>query len=301
MRSARPLLHAAVWSLFMASALSGQDVQEFRPFPALDHRPVNSIAFSEDGETMYLALLHREVLASQGADSSSAPETALYESRSVDGTWQLPRLMSFSGVFKDYEATVSADGSLMVFNSQRPYSDGRVPEANDLWMVERQGEGWGTPRRIQAISTFDEEESYGSLMADRTLVFMAGRPDSSGGTSFDLFWSEYQDGAFHPPTRHPVSADEWGEGDPWIAPDGSYLIFTRWDDAIGWSESVDLYVSFQIDGQWTEPAALDALNTPGADFGPAVSPDGEVLYFKTGSRFFHTDLAAVLSRYRPDR
>lgn len=296
----RALLVMGAWFLAMAGSASAQGVVAFQPFTAPAYRPVNSIAFSPDGSTMYLALLHREVLASQGLDASSAPETALYESRLADGVWQAPQLMPFSGRFKDYEPAVSADGSLMVFNSQRPYDDGRIPTANDLWMVERQGAGWGTPQRIEALSSFENEESYGTLMANRTLVFLAGRPESAGGTAFDLYLSEYADGEFQPATRHPVSRDEWGEGDPWIASDGSYLIFTRWDEVVGWSESVDLYISFQEDGSWTEPLALGALNTPGPDFGPAVSPDGELLYYKNGSQFLRANLSDVLRGHQPN-
>lgn len=299
MRGTGTVLLICVSAMAATRGVSAQTVEEFQPFADFDHRPVNSIDFSGDGATMYLALLHQEVVTSQGLDGSSVPETALYESRWVDGAWATPRLVSFSGNFKDYEPTLTADGSLMVFNSQRPYQDGRVPTANDLWMVERQGAGWGTPRRIESITTFENEESYGSLTADGGLVFLAGRPDGSGGTSFDLYWSEFVDGEFRPAARHPVSTDEWGEGDPWIAPDGSYLIFTRWDDAVGWSESVDLYISFQVDGAWTTPAALEALNTAGADFGPAVSPDGQFLYYKNNSRFLRTELDAVLREHRP--
>ncbi len=31
------------------------------------------------------------------------------------------------------------------------------------------------------------------------------------------------------------------------------MIFTRWDDEVGWSETVDLYISIRVAGVWSEP------------------------------------------------
>ena len=87
--------------------------------------------------------------------------------------------------------------------------------------------------------------------------------------------------------------------DPQIAPDGSYLIFTRWDDAIGWAETVDLYISFATGAGWSTPVALDELNSDGADFGAAISPDGAWLYYKRGASFRRVALDPLLERHRP--
>ena len=270
----------------------------FVPFEPRAYRLVNGVAFSPDDQVMYFALYYREVLAHRGAPSDTAPEAGLFTAQRNGDTWTEPQVLSFSGAFDDYEPALTADETLMVFNSRRPYAGGRVPEVNDLWMSERGVDGWEAPIRIHAITSFEHEESYGTLTADRTLVFLRGRPDRDGQVAYDLYESHYEDGAFSAPTRHPVSTDRWGEGDPWIAPDGSYLIFTRWDDAIGWRETVDLYISFWEAGRWTTPRSLDELNTAGADFGPAVSSDGRALYYFADSRFRRMPLAPILARHR---
>ena len=61
---------------------------------------------------------------------------------------------------------------------------------------------------------------------------------------------------------------------------------------------MDLYVAFQRDGVWSEPAALDNINTPGADFGPAVSADGRWLYSKSDASFVRRPLVDVLAPSR---
>ncbi len=279
------------------SAESAPGPIEWTPHTERAYRLVNSVAFSEDDRAMYVALLHQEVLAFRGAPDDTAPVTALFSmDRTAEG-WGEPELLPFSGTYQDYEATLSGD--LMVFNSKRPYPDGRIPEVNDLYLVQRHADGgWGEPRSIAAINTFDYEESYGSLTDSRDLVFLRGHAGSDGEPQYDLYVSTFANGEFQAPSRHPVSTDRYGEGDPWIAPDGSYLFFTRWDDEIGWAESVDLYISFHGGGEWSEPLALEQLNTPGADFGVAVSPDGRWLYYKNGSEFFRRPLAPILEHAR---
>ena len=288
----------ALFALGIHHGLRPQEAEPFLPFEEPALRLVNSVAFSPDDEVMYFALLHREVLREIGLPADEAPETALfYADRTAEG-WSYPELLPFSGEYKDYEPTLSADGSLMVFNSARPYADGRVPEKNDLWSVERKGDDWGEPVRIEVLTEFDREESYGSLSADRTLVFLReGRVDGKPG--FDLYSSAFVDGNFTEAQRHPVSTERFGEGDPWIAPDGSYLLFTRWDDELGWAESVDLHIAFAKDGEWTKGIPLEELNTPGADYGPAVSPDGQWLYYRADSMFQRTPMAPLLRKYRP--
>lgn len=278
--------------LLCASGAEGQEA--WTPFSESHVRVVNSIAFSPSGDEMYLALLYHDFLQDSAA-ADGAPVTAMFRSaRTADG-WSFPEMMSFSGVYQDYEPTVSANGRIMVFNSRRPYPDGRAPSTNDLWWSERGADGeWGSPRRIETLSTFEQEESYATMAADGTLVYLAGRPDATGEVGFDLMTSTFEDGAFSAPTVHPVSREEWGEGDPWIAADGSYLIFTRWDPDREWHETVDLFVSFYDAGRWTEPAALTRLNTDGPDYGAAVSPDGRWLYYRAGGRFQRVELEAAL-------
>ena len=282
-----------------SASARGQEDASFIPFEPAAYRLVNSVAFSPDDATMYFALLNRGVLEYRGIGDPDAPETAIFSARSTADGWTEPELLPISGEFDDYEPTLTADGTLMVFNSRRPDSEGRVPERNDLWMVTLDSGEWGVPARIDAISTFENEESYGTLTADRTLVFLRGRQGPGDEICFDLYETQMVDGRFAAPTRHPVSTDRWGEGDPWIAPDGSYLIFTRWDESVGWMETVDLYIAFNDGGGWSVPVPLEGLNTDRPDYGAAVSADGEWLYYRANSRFQRVPIAPVLDEYRP--
>lgn len=288
---------ALLAGLSQAATVVAQTPEPFLPFEEDAYRIVNSIAFSPSGSEMYFALLAREVRTHRGEASEGVPEVGLYRAVWEGSRWGEPEELALTGTYHTYEPTISPDGTLMVFNSARPYSDGRTPEKNDLWVSERTNGDWGTPRRIDEVSTFEAEESYGALAGDGTLVFLK-ESEVAGGSPFDLYESRYVDGRFESPTRHPVSTDRWGEGDPWISADGNTLIFTRWDDEVGWSETVDLYVAVRVAGTWSEPQPLTALNTDGADFGAAASPDGRWLYYKNGSSFQRVDLESSLRPYR---
>jgi Tol biopolymer transport system component len=66
--------------------------------------------------------------------------------------------------------------------------------------------------------------------------------------------------------------------DPCIAPDESYLVFTsaRKVDA----DNVDLYVSFNTNGIWSEPVNMrNLINTKANEYSPFLSPDCKYLFF----------------------
>jgi hypothetical protein len=68
---------------------------------------------------------------------------------------------------------------------------------------------------------------------------------------------------------------KFGEVEPWIAPDESYLIFSAGGRAEG-KGGLDLYISFRRDGTWSMARPLGHRHHSEAfDFNPSVSPDGE--------------------------
>jgi hypothetical protein len=298
MRSIRAL---AFLALLPAPSPTANPADDFRPFEAKAYRLVNSIAFSGDDRTMYFALLYREVLAHRGQPDSAAAELGLFVSRREEDRWSEPELLPFSGKHSDYEPALAADGSLILFNSKRPYPDARIPTRNDLWMVERRGGSWGEPRPLGGINSFELEESYPTIDRDRRLVYVRG-PTREGGDDFDLYETRLDSrGGVDSPRRLPFSREQFGEGDPQLANDGSFLIFTRWDHRIGWQQTCDLYLSFRSGEGWTEPVPLTLINTTGPDYGAALSSDGAWLYYRAGGRFLRRALAPIIESARVSR
>jgi hypothetical protein len=74
-------------------------------------------------------------------------------------------------------------------------------------------------------------------------------------------------------------SDEWGEYGGFVDPDERFLIFSS--PRPGGYGEYDLYVSFRKpDGTWTEAVNLGGrVNTPASQMWPAVSPDGNYLFY----------------------
>ena len=78
---------------------------------------------------------------------------------------------------------------------------------------------------------------------------------------------------------------------PFVAADGSYLLFQR---------NYDIHVSFRAaSGAWLEPVRLpQPVSTPEAELCPVVSPDGRFLFFMRSGHVYWVD-AAIIEDLRP--
>jgi hypothetical protein len=276
-------------------ASSKQDVPEpFQPFTPPAYRLINGVQFDGSESAMIFALLNRDVLAHRGRPDSTAAELGLFTSQRTAGGWTEPQLLPLSGSYPDYEPALAPDGSFLIFNSKRPWPDGRTPTRNDLHIAERNAGTWGQARPLPLINSFELEESYATVDSARRIIFVRG-PVVEGGDDFDLYeFTLRPDGSTSEPSGLPFSGPEFGEGDPQLARDGSFVIFTRWDHRVGWQQTCDLYLSFRTPAGWTEPVALLELNTPAPDYAAALSPDGQWLYYRAGSRYLRRALRPVL-------
>ena len=206
------------------------------------------------------------------ADRSSL---AILAAQRVHGVWGEPETLPFSGVYFDVDPFVTADGSRLFFSSNRPVAGENEPGDFDLWVVERDPAGeWGEPRNLGAPVNTDAAEIYSTLATSGNLYFSSDRD----GDSF-LYVSRLVGGNYSEPERLILGSEsESGGGNPAIAPDESFVVFSTERDA-GYGAS-DLYVSYHRDGAWTPPRNLgEPVNSPFADFAPSVSWDGAHLYW----------------------
>ena len=198
--------------------------------------------------------------------------------REAEG-WTEPRVLPFSGRWPDADPAFSADGTRLYFISRRPVS-GDEPRADwDLFEVARGESGWGEPRRLPPPLNSEAHEVYPGLAADGTLYFSSSREGGEGG--WDIYYARARAGAFEEPVNlgRPVNT-EFSEGDLFIAPDQSYLVFNSSgrDSDLGRG---DLYVAFREDGGgWTPAVHLGPeINSDRTEYCPVVSPDGRFLFY----------------------
>ena len=203
----------------------------------------------------------------------------IYVTELVGGRWSEPAIAPLAGLYP-YNFTVAPDGTTLYFTSLRaPDDHSTVLRQSNIWRAEKTSDGWSTPEFLGApVNTEADFENYPSVTRDGTLYFMSWRDDGLGKD--DIYRARLVDGEYQAPENvgAPVNT-ELSEIDPFIAADGSFLVYCsqRPGGFGGW----DLYVSHRADdGTWGEPINLGPeVNSAGADLRPSVTPDGKHFFF----------------------
>lgn len=231
-----------------------------------------AIRFSPDGNDIFFTVTGRD---------HAAIVTMTFD----EGSWSEPEVTSFSGHYFDYAPVMSDDGNRLIFGSQRPSEPGDQESDTDLWMVSREGNGWGTPSRLPSgVNVDGANDVWPCFTPEGDLVFSSNREGGEGG--FDLYISRFEGGRFQDPENlgRPVNS-ELGEYCPFVAPDGSYLIYEIVDapDGLGGG---DMYISIrQADGSWGEAQNMgETFNSRWNDCYPCLSPDGKYFFFMSDRR-----------------
>ncbi len=238
--------------------------------------------FTPDGKTCYFTM--------KSPSTISSNIVVICYSTFKDGQWGEPEIAPFSGKYKDFNPSISPDGSKLFFISNRPV-DGRKHARTDIWMVERRGNGWGEPINLGSPVNTDGYELACSVANDGTLYF------SSTGTTgnMDIYCSKLADGKYQAPERLDTTINTaYKENDPFIAPDQSYILFSSLGRPDALSEAgasvsyprSDLYISYRKNGKWTPAKSLGpVINSTADDSCPFVSRDGRTLYFSSERNF----------------
>ncbi|MGI5821008.1 MAG: OmpA family protein [Bacteroidales bacterium] len=156
------------------------------------------------------------------------------------------------------------------------------------------------PQPVAHIST-QHDEYLASITADGEMIYFTRRmPIDKKSSPFAGSVKEDQeffscakrraDGTFNvgEPLPWPFN-DSKGEGSPTLNLTNDILIFARLTDGnIGgtYYPNWDLYISYLIDGEWTEPANMGPnINNPDSwESQPSLSSDGKTLYFASDRR-----------------
>jgi hypothetical protein len=217
---------------------------------------------------------------------------ALVMAREENGRWLKPEIAPFSGEYGGVDPFVSYDGNRVYFCSNRPLKAGDPAKADyDIWYVDRAGQGWGEPVRMDAPINSDTHEFYPTLTKSGTMYFQSRRPGGLGQS--DLYRAELVDGRYVKAEGLPAPVNSPGfEGDAMIAPDESYIIVSTARPPM--PPAADLYVSFRkADGGWTDLINLGPeVNSAGGENCQILSPCGKYLFF-TSRRNKHEKMPAT--------
>ena len=200
----------------------------------------------------------------------------------VNNRWTAPQIASFSGKYRDGEPHFSYDGNKLLFRSTRPLEGKGEPMAStDIWIVERDEDGWGEPRNLGPIINSEKDDLYPTISKSGDLYFASNR---DGG--WDIYVSKYVNGRYAKPEKLSNAINsEFGAWDAFLAPDESYIIFGSNGRSDGFGES-DLYISFRKeDGTWTKSKNMGSqINTFYGEVDPVISPNGKYIFFRSNRK-----------------
>jgi len=230
----------------------------------------HNITISPDGKEIFFV-----------AAASDFSRYLIMTTKLKNNAWSMPEVAPFSSGPNDLAPAFSPDGKRLYFSSRRPRTAGGTPgEDFDIWYVERKDDSWTDPANLGGPVNTEQNEVNPSVMSDGTIFFQ--RIEKLGTLDWDLYLSTPRNGTYGPPEKLPAPINtEANEAGPFIAPDGSYLMFHS--NRAGGKGVMDLYVTYRAkDGGWSDPVNLgEKINSPYSDWGPVVSPDGRYLFFSS--------------------
>lgn len=238
--------------------------------------------FSPDGRTIYWNTMNCNQIISMTMSGDS---------------WMPASEVSFAMKGGSGDAALSPDGSRLFFTSFHPV-EGLKQDKENIWVVEREIDGWGTPSPLDLAVNQYEMHWQHSVAANGNLYFSA--PGSHGGK--DIYCSQFVRGFYQEAEVLSESINSTNsEGCPYVSPDEDYIIFDRHGGDVGFA---DLYISFmQANGSWGEAISMDpGINTGVNETCPTVSPNGAYFFFLRNDeneqlKIFWVD-ASVIEEYR---
>lgn len=261
-------------------------------FISLGDRYEFGITVSEDGSEIYFGVDPIFDLQTPGVHQ-------IWHTAYKDGVWKEPRMFLSHSEFTRNDPMFSNDGNRLYFISNQPL-EGSEKKDIDLWYLQKEGNAWSEP--INAGSTINSEydEFYSSFTSDGSMYFAsnAGEFDPPGSRNYNIYKTQWDNGRYATPVALSDSINtRYYEGDVFVAPDESYLIF-----AAGRREGSgrgDLYISFKTEaGKWGKAKNMGPLiNTEHHELCPYVTPDGKT-FFNTSNKELLWVSTEIFERYR---
>ncbi len=229
----------------------------------------------------YSAFLHEARVFVYSAGTEKGHETFFTYEKS--GHWTAPQRAPFEELQGHPNYTAGPIGRKVYFHSGRPTHPDDTREDDNIWTIEWTGSDWTEPEALPPPANSDYGEAYPSAAADGTVYFFTWRRPGTRG--YDIWVSRCIDGEYREAERlpWPINSD-FIEYDPYVAPDGSFLIFGSTRPG-GYGKS-DNYVCFHKgSGSWTPPINLGhPFNSTSYDLCANGTPDGKYFFFISGRK-----------------
>ena len=264
---------------YLGQTPPGATAELFAPGVVSTAQYTRDVAMTPDGTELYYGVM-------------TGGYSVIMQTKLVNGRWTKPEVAPFSDnpEHMNLEPHISPDGERFYFLSNRPTDGGPMPEEDigawvnqDIWVMDREGDGWGEPYNLGPPVNSDDEEFFPSVTRDGTIYFTR---NAAGSRESYIYRARAVDGGYAEPEQlGPEVNSTPSQYNAFVAPDESYLIVgtAGREDSRGGS---DYYIVFRSpDDTWTGPINMgDVVNSKWAEFSPYVSPDGRYFFFMSTRR-----------------
>lgn len=214
----------------------------------------------------------------------------------LDDIWTTPQVLLSHDRYGYNDPFLSPEEDRLYFISNQALDGNGEPKDIDIWYIEKTGTGWSEPINAGPNINTNGNEYYISFTTEGTMFFSSNGQTRANEdrTDHDIYSSRYVNDEFQVPMRQSEAVNTTHyEGDVFVAPDESYLIFCAERDE-GYGRG-DLYISFKDgEGKWTQSMNMgNEINTKFYEYCPFVTQDGKYLMFTRNQDIYWVSTAII--------
>ena len=254
----------------------------FAPGIVSNGRNHSSVTISQDGKEFYW----------------SGEERKIWFTKLVNGRWTQPEVVSFckEDSYEYDNPFITPDGKKLFFTSFRPGAVSQEKET--IWYAERTSSGWSDPKPVS--SEVNETPLHWSISVSNAGTLYFQFQDASGkspGGIGDIYYSKLVNGEYTKPVSiGSVINTPATETCPHIAPDESYIVFTRFDQTN--VKNTGIFISYKDkSGNWLPALMAEGGTKEKGGLSPRISPDGKYLFYVNGGMWWMP--ATFIEELRP--
>ena len=254
----------------------------FAPGIISNGRNHSSVAISSDGKELYWSGMKRKI----------------WFTKMESGRWTKPEMISFckKDSFEYDNPFITTDGKKLFLTSFRPGAVSQNKET--IWYAERSQSGWFDPKPIS--SEVNETPLHWSISVSDSGTLFFQFQDASGksyGGIGDIYYSKLVNGKYIEPVSIGSAINTPAtETCPHIAPDESYIVFTRFDETN--VKNTGIFISYKDkSGLWFPAVLAVGGDRKSGGLSPRISPDGKYLFYVNGGMWWRP--AGFIEELRP--
>ncbi|GJM04577.1 MAG: hypothetical protein DHS20C09_05680 [marine bacterium B5-7] len=209
-----------------------------------------------------------------------------YQSNYINGKWYEAKIPDYydNKSSYTYQLKIPHSEQLVFLSDKRIESDtSQIPNYN-FWLINST-ENASSPRELGYQSLIYNYNSQPCISKNGTIYFTSDEPDWSATHSYKM--KRVENGYDEPELFEPVNRwrdqyEDWTVYEFCMAPNEDYMIVCIEDNSYI-NPSVDLYISYFKDSEWSIPEKLgNGINTTATENFPVITADGNFLIFTRG-------------------